>query len=69
MSNTEPLSVADVIKLAGGRSAVAAALGIHRTSTYWTEIPPVHVPRLAALAGVDPARICPAMYEGINRDD
>lgn len=53
----------DIIKAAGGPTAVAAALGISFSAVMqWKRVPPRHMPKVAELAGRDMRAIRPDLF-------
>lgn len=58
------MDVTEIIKEAGGASRLARHLGLHHTTVLgWAEVPPKHVPAVAALLHVDRHEIRPDLWE------
>lgn len=53
----------DIVKAAGGPTAVAAALGISFSAVMqWKRVPPKHMPKVADLAGRDMRAVRPDLF-------
>jgi DNA-binding transcriptional regulator YdaS (Cro superfamily) len=58
------MDVTEIIKQAGGASKLARILGLHHTTVLgWIDVPPKHVPAIAALLEVDRHEIRPDLWE------
>lgn len=60
----EPMSVTEIIKLAGGAHKIAEAVGCNRTTPYsWTTgVPPKYVRAIAELIQLQPSVIRPDIF-------
>jgi hypothetical protein len=54
------MEIDEIIKMAGGPSRVAKAIGRHHSTILgWKTVPPEHVAKLAEISGIRPAEIRP----------
>ena len=58
------MEIREIIEAAGGHSALATAIGKHRTSLYsWTRVPVQHVKTVEHLSGLPRHVIRPDVYD------
>lgn len=59
----ERIALDEVFAAAGGHVALAAALGLHRTTPLsWTQVPAARVFHVAAITGIPAERLRPDMF-------
>ena len=61
---TEALTVAEIVRRAGGGAVVARALNLHRSAPQkWQSVPPTYVSAISRLSGVPAHQIRPDVFD------